>query len=148
MTEAKKPFVVQTAVHARFLLAKAEARLVAQLAAAEETKVQISEYQNLAATLPEGSPAAVSVQVPVGSVVDFAFGREDKRVTLQGVVEAVKLNDKGQVAQYKVKVGSGFDADYKTVFPGSITNVVSSPVAEAAAEVPAETVENDDPLAS
>ena len=57
MTEAKKPFVVQTAVHARFLLAKAEARLLAQLAAAEETKVQISEYQNLADTLPDSPDA-------------------------------------------------------------------------------------------
>jgi len=127
MTESKKPFAVLTAVHARFLLAKAEARLVAQLAEADVTRGKIAEYQSLAATLPEGSPAAVSVQVPVGSVVDFAFGRENKRVTLQGVVEAVKLNDKGQVYQYKVKVGSGFGADYKTVFPGAITNVVSSP---------------------
>lgn len=145
----KQPFVVASAAHARHLLALAVARLAKEQEAVVATQAKIEEYTNLAATLPEGAPASVSVQVPVGSVVDFAFGRDEKRTTLQGTIKAVKLNDKGQVSQYKVEVGSGFDVDYKTVFPGSITNVVSSPVTEdTTAEATAEGADEDDPLAS
>ena len=146
----KQPFVVASAAHARHLLSLAVARLAKEQEAVVATQAKIEEYTNLAATLPEGAPASVSVQVPIGSVVDFAFGRDKKRTTLQGTIKVIKLNEKGQVSQYKVEVGSGFDVDYKTVFPGSITNVVSSPVTEdePTAEAASVSEENDDPLAS
>ena len=144
----KQPFVVASAAHARHLLALAVARLAKEQEAVLITQAKIEEYTNLAATLPEGAPASVSVQVPIGSVVDFAFGK--KRTTLQGTIKGIKLNEKGQVSQYKVEIGSGFDVDYKTVFPGSITNVVGSPVTEdePTAEAASVSEENDDPLAS
>lgn len=145
--EVKKPFEILTAVHARNLLRLAEARLIKQQEAVNVTVAQIENYKQLAATLPEGAPASVKVAVPVRSVVEFAFGREDKRTTFTGTVVAIKFDEKGAPSQYKVQVGEGFDLDFKTVFPGSITKVVSQPGVDAPAEVAGTQSDGDDPLA-
>lgn len=62
--------------------------------------------------------------VQPGRKVAFTFGRADTAVELQGTVVARREQipgQKGSYAQVKIQVGEGFDAEFKTVHPNSVT---------------------------
>lgn len=76
--------------------------------------------------------------VQPGRKVAFTFGRADTAVELQGTVVARREQTPGQrgsYAQVKVQVGEGFDAEFKTVHPNSVTRFLDE--AAPATDAPA-----------
>ena len=123
----KKPFVVTTAVHARFLASAARKRAEKLRTQADEADAAAAGYDELAATLPESNPSTgggkVRPVIEVGTSVSFRFGRTtstSKARVLDGVVKARKDGEDGKPEAYKIAVGSGFDEELFTVQPGAI----------------------------
>lgn len=126
-TEAKAPKEITTAKHARFLAETARKRAVKFRALADEAEVAASDYDALAATLPESNPTAGGSKarpvLEVGTAVSFRFGRTtatSKARVLEGTISARKDDEEGKPQAYKIAVGAGFDAELFTVQPGAI----------------------------
>lgn len=140
----KKPFVVTTAVHARFLASAARKRAEKLRGEASDADAAAVKYDELAATLPESNPSSGGGKarpvIEVGTSVTFRFGRTtstSKARVLDGVVKARKDGEDGKPEAYKVAVGTGFDEELFTVQPGSILlagETVEDNEAEAQAE--------------
>ena len=125
--EAKAPREITTAKHARFLAETARRRAAKFRTQAESMEAAASQYDELAATLPESNPSTGSAKarpvIEVGTAVTFRFGRTtstSKARILDGVVKARKDDEDGKPEAYKIAVGSGFDEELFTVQPGAI----------------------------
>lgn len=112
-----------------------ETRIAKVAAAITVDQTELAALQEVLPTLPEVAEAAPGAVYAVGNVVNLTVGREANRRAVTGVVVGIALNEAGtQPARYKVEVGTGFDAEFHTVFPGSISGVVGAEGAEPAAE--------------
>lgn len=124
---AKAPKEITTAKHARFLAEAARKRAAKFRTQADEADLAATDYDELAATLPESNPSTgggkVRPVIEVGTAVSFRFGRTtstSKARILDGIVTARKDGEDGKPEAYKVAVGTGFDEELFTVQPGSI----------------------------
>ncbi len=125
--EAKAPKEITTAKHARFLAETARKRAAKFRTQADEADAAATNYDELAATLPETNPSSSGGKarpvIEVGTSVTFRFGRTtgtSKARILDGVVKARKDGEDGKPEAYKIAVGYGFDEELFTVQPGAI----------------------------
>ena len=134
MTEAINTNATATAT-ARRLTRKAaiyrisvlEPRLAKFISYVEADRAELAALQEVLPTLPEVAEGVPGATYDVGNVINLTVGREAKRREVTGVVVGIATNAAGQPARYKVEVGTGFDAEFHTVYPGSITGVVGAP---------------------
>lgn len=109
-----------------------ETRIAKVAAAIAADQTELAALQEVLPTLPEVAEAAPGAVYAVGNVVNLTVGREANRRAVTGVVVGIALNEAGTApARYKVEVGTGFDAEFHTVFPGSISGVVGAEPAAA-----------------
>ena len=135
MTEAINTNATATAA-ARRLTRKAaiyrisvlEPRLAKFTRYVEADSAELAALQEVLPSLPEVAEGVPGATYDVGNVVNLSVGREAKRREVTGVVVGIATNAAGQPARYKVEVGTGFDAEFHTVYPGSITGVVGAEV--------------------
>lgn len=78
-------------------------------------------------------------RVVEGAEVTFNFGKKPNIQALTGTVLGLKSPEDGAkgAVQARVAVGTGFNADVKTIYLPYITAIVSSPVDEAGDNTPA-----------
>ena len=105
-----------------------ETRIAKVAAAITVDQTELAALQEVLPSLPEVAEGVPGATYDVGNVVNLTVGREAKRREVTGVVVGIATNAAGQPARYKVEVGTGFDAEFHTVYPGSITGVVGAPV--------------------
>lgn len=66
--------------------------------------------------------AIIAAGLPIGTVVEYSFGREQRRTKYIGGVTAVRKDEKGTL--YMLQTGEGFDTVLHTVPAGAIHRVV------------------------
>ena len=99
------------------------------------------------ATLPVGTPSGAKViPVSVGDTIKFNRKGKAGAVVTEGVVKAIKPAAANTLAQYRVEVGEGFDAELVNVFPGTVIENVTKG-GDAQAELPLEGNQEGTPAA-
>lgn len=81
--------------------------------------------------------SSLQALVQPGRRVAFTFGRADTAVELEGTVEARREKVeglKGSYAQVKIRVGEGFDAEYRVVHPNRVVRFLDEAEAAPAAD--------------
>lgn len=95
----------------------------------DEAKCELVQLEEILPTLPEviATPAYIH---EVGKVVSLFVGRETNRRQVEGKVVGIAYNESGAPSRYKIEVGTGFDSEFFTVFPGSIQDIRAKDEAE------------------
>lgn len=135
----------QTRKSAAYRITVLEARIVKSTASTEADTAELAALREILPTLPEAAEPVAGAVYSVGQKVSLVIGREANRRTVEGVVAGVQLNEAGtSPARYKVEVGTGFDAEFHTVYPGSINGVVGAEPAEQSEDDALDAVGSDD----
>lgn len=110
----------QTRKSATYRITVLEARIAKSAASVAADQAELDNLREILPTLPEAAEPVAGAVYTVGQKVEIVIGREANRRQVGGIVAGVQFNEANVPARYKVEVGTGFDAEFHTVYPGSV----------------------------
>lgn len=116
---------IASKANANRVIKLAEGRIEKAEAAIKADKAFIAGVQNVVNELPEGT-TTVTIVANVNDVINVRRRSKEGATVVEATVVAKKEAEGDKLAQLRVQIGSGFDAELINVFPGQVVSNVTT----------------------